>query len=561
MDDSSDSFGFISTDAPFPLPITLGGTGAANREVAAMNIIGPSPAVNALDEYDKVLIQQNSTAAIRKRRADAFALDLWNMLYKDPEPIEDSTAPITSGAVYQALGGIFSPVKYAEPGQLVHIEDGGYNQPVQGMRIAINPVQSGEGDPSPDNVRPISGWTAAKITRTGANLLPFPYIGTVTGPGTYSFSGVTVTVNSDGTMLLNGTASANIYLNLTWDDGTKVAVPVPPVGTLLTIGCEGLASGVTFINGIFTSPNLSTRRPFANISNTRPIVSGLEIADGDYYFRSYIQINNGTVCNNVLIKPFFTLGNTPDATFEPYKGTTYEVSFGTAGTIYGGTLTYNGDGTWELSVDHYSFTVAGDQVTLVTSLGNNLRTSIIYIDSTVPTTGQNAPAISNWLPRVRANYSADVTGFYFYSDRGLYIKVPVSAVGDTTLEATKSYFDAHPLIIVYPLATPLTYTLTGPEVLTLLGINNIWADTGDIEELAYRADIGLYLVEALNPIKEMLAYREDTMKATRAYTTGDYIVVGDTFYKAATAIANGAILTPNTNVIKTTVGDQLKALS
>jgi len=105
MDDSSDSFGFISTDAPFPLPITLGGTGATTSEVAAMNIIGPLPTVSELDEYDKVLIQQNSTAAIRKRRADAFAQDMWNLLYKDSEPTEDSTAPITSGAVAAAIAG------------------------------------------------------------------------------------------------------------------------------------------------------------------------------------------------------------------------------------------------------------------------------------------------------------------------------------------------------------------------------------------------------------------------------------------------------------------------
>ena len=36
----------------------------------------------------------------------------------------------------------------------------------------IEPVQAGSGDPSPDNVRPISGRTNAKLTRCGKNLLP-----------------------------------------------------------------------------------------------------------------------------------------------------------------------------------------------------------------------------------------------------------------------------------------------------------------------------------------------------------------------------------------------------
>lgn len=36
-------------------------------------------------------------------------------------------------------------------------------QPVEALTIGIEPVQSGSGDPSPENVRPISGWTGANI--------------------------------------------------------------------------------------------------------------------------------------------------------------------------------------------------------------------------------------------------------------------------------------------------------------------------------------------------------------------------------------------------------------
>ncbi len=37
-----------------------------------------------------------------------------------------------------------------------------------------------------------------------------------------------------------------------------------------------------------------------------------------------------------------------------------------------------------------------------------------------------------------------------------------------------------PLQVVYGLAEPKTYQLTPAEVTTLLGVNNIWADTGDV---------------------------------------------------------------------------------
>jgi hypothetical protein len=45
---------------------------------------------------------------------------------------------------------------------------------------------------------------------------------------------------------------------------------------------------------------------------------------------------------------------------------------------------------------------------------------------------------------------------------------------------------------VYPLATPITYQLTPTEVRTLLGVNNLWADTGDVA-VTYKADTKLYI--------------------------------------------------------------------
>ena len=48
--------------------------------------------------------------------------------------------------------------------------------------------------------------------------------------------------------------------------------------------------------------------------------------------------------------------------------------------------------------------------------------------------------------------------------------------------------------VVYPLATPITIQLTPTEIKTLLGENNIWADTGDVE-VTYRANGNLYVAQ------------------------------------------------------------------
>lgn len=43
-------------------------------------------------------------------------------------------------------------------------------KPLKGLLIPFTPVQSGTGDPSPDNVRPISGFTGINAVRCGVNL-------------------------------------------------------------------------------------------------------------------------------------------------------------------------------------------------------------------------------------------------------------------------------------------------------------------------------------------------------------------------------------------------------
>ena len=61
----------------------------------------------------------------------------------------------------------------------------------------------------------------------------------------------------------------------------------------------------------------------------------------------------------------------------------------------------------------------------------------------------------------------------------------------TSKEDYNAYLAQHPLHVCLKLATPQTYQLTPVEVSTLLGTNNIYADTGDVE-VQYRADTRLF---------------------------------------------------------------------
>jgi ribosomal protein L11 len=61
-------------------------------------------------------------------------------------------------------------------------------------------VQAGSGDPSPTNVRPITGWTGAKVMRCGKNFLENTADSKVS-------AGITFRIDSDKTVTVSGTAT------------------------------------------------------------------------------------------------------------------------------------------------------------------------------------------------------------------------------------------------------------------------------------------------------------------------------------------------------------------
>jgi len=114
--------------------------------------------------------------------------------------------------------------------------------------------------------------------------------------------------------------------------------------------------------------------------------------------------------------------------------------------------------------------------------------------------------------------------------------------------------------LVYELEEPITYHLTAPQVRTLLGANNIWADAGPVS-VEYTADTKMYIDSQARATRSLIAGIETDLTASRPYATGDLLIVGDTLYKAAASIASGATLTPGTNVTPTTVAEQLILLA
>lgn len=81
-----------------------------------------------------------------------------------------------------------------------------------------------------------------------------------------------------------------------------------------------------------------------------------------------------------------------------------------------------------------------------------------------------------------ASYNGETIGEPWISDRDEYVAGTTPSIGAE---------------VAYTLATPQTYQLTPTEVDLLLGTNNIWTDSGEVE-VTYKADVGLYIDKRLN---------------------------------------------------------------
>ncbi len=217
---------------------------------------------------------------------------------------------------------------------------------------AVTPVQSGSGDPSPSNVRPITGRTGANIVRTGKNLLK----NRLSGSG--EKNSLTYVVNADGSITVNGTADGTSTLPdiLHPADTEKV-----PAGSYILSGCpEGGASNTY---------RLVLKKGTTYYTDTGS-GAAFTINRGENY-EIYIRYNSGTVFNNLTFKPMIRLATETDDTYEPYAGETYAADWtDAAGTVYAGSYeaasgklkarpqysAYNGEtlvGPWLSSMDVY----------------------------------------------------------------------------------------------------------------------------------------------------------------------------------------------------------------
>lgn len=426
-----------------------------------------------------------------------------------------------------------SPLETVGPAGSVSVADAA---PLNAEQIAVDiePVQAGSGDPSPTNVRPITGWTGAKVTRRGKNLLTSDTSDYVRG-GEYLF-------------LKDVVPDGQLARFTFTDKDTSVDISSCSIGFVY----NNMSAGESAVDYRWVISKGAINNRVDNESQTH---AGVLCGNVFVYPNTVETVQKLYARYNIMVE----LGDTATA-YEPYVGDTHDIAFpSSAGTVYGGTLTINADGGGELVVNKFGHVFDGTE-NIISPVRSDLAMisfpgmafkNWIYASAKRSSSHFGEPSTFGW-DGVGANRWLAAGGNYW------------GFGGYTTSEfksyAAAQYANGTPITCYTSLSTPITYALTAEQIMMLRGVNNVWADCGDTT-LAYRADIPAYIDQRINATRSMIAGIEADMKATKAYSAGDLLIVGDTLYKATTSIASGATFTPGTNVTATTVAEQLILLA
>ncbi len=167
-----------------------------------------------------------------------------------------------------------------------------------------------------------------------------------------------------------------------------------------------------------------------------------------------------------------------------------------AGTVYGGTLDVT---TGLLTVKYKKYPITAntyilngplESYTSVYVYRNNALGALIEPNTRTDVT----KALCNVLKPVSRNQAVTTSGvFQYHASDGDQLRFGFPKTeAYATAENVYSAFSENPIEVAIPLKEPETFQLTPVQVRTLLGENNLWADTGDVT-VEYRADLEKYI--------------------------------------------------------------------
>jgi len=329
--------------------------------------------------------------------------------------------------------------------------------PLKECKIHFSPVQEGSGDPSPENVRAISGWTGVDITRSEQNILSGLEL-------SYHGSGSSIGADYSGQIMVYGALgnACETYINCSIYRGRQITLNHRPTGNSGGFAFYSEQTSSSFIIGI------------ANRGDTTQGPWTITVPDDENC--NYMRFTaNPNYIDNVVISL------TDETNLFPIDWTA------TAGTVYGG---YADLVKGELVEEWHKIVADGVNVKANSGYSNSnyFGAGIVYINPTGQTRNytiagiiqcDSLPINTNTPPFVYVPGAGKLYTVFYLFNTADYPDVTTTA---ERIAMTNAWLQEHPVTIVYKLQTPIHHTLTPQTLRTLRGTNNIWSNAnGDIE--------------------------------------------------------------------------------
>lgn len=418
-------------------------TAAKNAEQSAKN--AAKDAADTVKPYKEEAVQAATAAALSEKNAaesKATAQDVADSLPEDYTTAVNDIATLKQQVANitpddSAIGGKPWSSKHIIDMLCPPLEESGNPvvcYPVAGYPLGVKakwePVQEGSGDPSPDNIRPITGRNAVSVARSGKNKVNIPDF--------------TLSVDTN-----NRTKRVNVNI---------------PAGTY-TLSLIHTKNTSGFIVQLHTK---NDKLIFGTFPNT------FTLENDATYMYFYIKNEEGNLDNISNIQ--LELGSTATP-YEPYTGSTTSISL--SETVYGGevdAVTGSAMRTWEY------LTLTADMNWGYDEKNNTITCPLSQKDYAEHAKGQ--------CSHLRYRYDFAL-GSIFVAFR--HITLGRNETKKWTVETWKDYLAAQnaagtPVQVAYKLAAPVPFTTTGAKPLpAIAGVNTVLTDA-DSATVTGRAD-------------------------------------------------------------------------
>lgn len=244
------------------------------------NGVDGTAAIAPYDAYMLILDSRNAFYAAGSGSIEVHTSDISTCPFKLSQKGGDISA---SGGVVQ-FGGLQGGVPFSE------ITVKGENPPITGQELTV--------------------------TACGKNLIPYPHY---SASGTQN--GLTFTDNGDGTITVNGTASAKTTYYLRYNDYASGVKLVDGVTYTLS-GCPEGGSPTTYANTMSVWNGTTWLRGLYEYGNG---LSFMHNSDECTHYGAAFVIYQGCVCDNLTFRPQIEIGSTATA-YEPYSGADYTIT-------------------------------------------------------------------------------------------------------------------------------------------------------------------------------------------------------------------------------------------